>query len=319
MLQGVIKPSTRPLIPCTKPAVQRHRWSLTKHKRHTKLAYSSSSASASNTRYDPFNVPGLNPPTRLERNNNLLTKLLLHPLHAVISRFVPALASTELLRRLAVTLVCLACIRLGHFIPIPGIAHTATAAAASSTTTTTAAVAATTTDTFYNIATSLFGSSGAGMFSLPSEVTPNIFELSITPLMTAYLTISLIGAVPGIRRHFTNLRERGRQGRKELNSYTNGVFVVAAVVQAWTSINSSLLPTASAGSTIVQGATEAMVSTESIHVVQSSNFGLKCSVGLNLVAGAVLCKYFVQCIDTWGLGDGTGAIIGAGIALGEFS
>jgi len=156
-----------------------------------------------------------------------------------------------------------ALIRVGHYLPVPGLD---------------AAIAA---------------SSGAKSMTQALtgslEVPGNIFMLSITPYMTASLFLAVLQVEPTFRRHLDKLRDEGRQGREQIMGYLSGIFVLTALTQA---------------------------------VVESGKMAtglFRAQTIINLMAGAVLCKWAVQTIDQWGLGDGTGGVIGAGIALSESS
>ena len=125
----------------------------------------------------------------------------------------------------------------------------------------------------------------------------NIFLLSITPLMTAYFALALLQALPDMRRHFLRLREDGRPGRERLQSYISALFLLAAVSQAWVESGRLAAAAAAAG---------------------GAAWVFRAGAGVTLMAGAVVCKHAVQSVDNGGLGDGTGMVIGAGIALSEW-
>jgi len=131
----------------------------------------------------------------------------------------------------------------------------------------------------------------ATMTGTASEIGGNIYLLSITPYMTAGLTLAALQLIPEVRRHLDSLRDEGRSGRETINHYTSILFVLAALIQAVS--NASQL--------------------SSIAVNGGKLFQIQTAV--TLMAGAVLCKYAVQNIDHYGVGDGTGVIIGASIAL----
>lgn len=117
--------------------------------------------------------------------------------------------------------------------------------------------------------------------------------------MTSSLVLASLNIIPGIRRHFKELRDEGRPGREVINSYLAAVFGLFTVVQAY--ITSGLL------------IERALVATEGLN-----GGGLllcRVHVAVTLMAGAVLSKFIVQTIDYWGIGDGTGVFIGTGIAL----
>lgn len=166
----------------------------------------------------------------------------------------------ELSRRIVVTMCMLLLARIGHYIPLPGLDGVARDGTAMSLT--------------------------AAMTSA-SEVHGNIYLLSITPYMTASITLAALQLIPEVKRHIESLREEGRSGREAINAYTNTLFIFAALIQSI-----SYAMKLAAGNKFLQ--------------VQSA---------VTLMAGSVLCKFAVQNIDQHGLGDGTGVIIGAGIAL----
>lgn len=84
-----------------------------------------------------------------------------------------------------------------------------------------------------------------------------------------------------------------RPGREIINGYTTILFIFFAIAQAFGE-TTRLAPHAAGGTACT---------------------AFKLSTSLSLIAGAVICKYLVQVIDNWGLGDGTGTVIGAGVAL----
>ena len=225
-----------------------------------------------------LDAPGLTPP-RTQRPHATPLSPLLSALHSLASTLVPPLASTELIRRLSVTLCMLGLVRIGHYIPIPGLLHLPPSLPSSASTTTTGAVQSMT-------------SSLTGSYELPG----NIFVLSITPYMTAHFLLAILQLLPEVRSHIKTLRDQGRPGREVINGYVNTLFVVCAVLQA----------------VVESGRLVAMA------VVGSGAAALalwRVQAGVTLLAGAVICKYGVQMVDQYGLGDGTGMIIGAGIAL----
>ena len=160
--------------------------------------------------------------------------------------------------------------RIGHYIALPATVHATDLAEASQL-------------------TSLAGSITQ---TAATEIPNNIYLLSITPYMTASLTLAALQLVPEIRRHIESLREEGRSGRETINGYQNILFVVSALIQ-------------SISYAFYQLALNAAEYT----------FWVKVQTAMTLMAGAVLCKFAVQNIDQFGLGDGTGVIIGGGIAL----
>lgn len=169
----------------------------------------------------------------------------------------------ELLKRILVTFAMLIVTRIGHYIAIPAMA-TATAAEG---------------------LTSLAGSITQ---TAATEIPNNIYLLSITPYMTASLTLAALQLVPEIRRHIESLREEGRSGRETINGYQNVLFVFSALIQSVS---------------------------YAFYQLNIADVHLKTQTAVTLMAGAVLCKFAVQNIDQFGLGDGTGVVIGGGIAL----
>lgn len=165
-------------------------------------------------------------------------------------------------QRILVTLSMLLLARIGHYIPLPGIGDIPCDGATKSMT---------------------------AAITSASEVHGNIYLLSITPYMTAGLTLAALQLIPEVKRHIESLREEGRSGREAINAYTNTLFILAALIQ---SLSYAIKLT-----------------------VEKSTRFLQVQTAVTLMAGAVLCKFAVQNIDQHGLGDGTGVIIGAGIAL----
>lgn len=166
----------------------------------------------------------------------------------------------ELSRRILVTIYMLVLARIGHYIPLPGLHGFDRDGTTQSLT--------------------------AAMTSA-SEVHGNIYLLSITPYMTASITLAALQLIPEVKRHIESLREEGRSGREAINAYTNTLFIFAALIQSIS---------------------------YAFKLAAESRF-LQFQYAVTLMAGAVLCKFAVQNIDQHGLGDGTGVIIGAGIAM----
>lgn len=210
---------------------------------------------------DILNAPGLLP---REGNTDGMPPGMQHML--------PSWAPPELVKRILVTFSMLLLARIGHYIALPGLDPGILAAAAAGDG-----------SVPQSLTSSLTGTA--------SELGGNIYLLSITPYMTAGLTLAALQLIPEIKRHIELLREEGRSGRETINHYTNTLFVGAAFVQAIT--NTSQLSFAA----------------------KSAGIFFKIQSIVTLMAGAVLCKFAVQNIDQHGLGDGTGVIIGAGIAL----
>jgi preprotein translocase subunit SecY len=169
----------------------------------------------------------------------------------------------ELLKRILVTFAMLIVTRVGHYIAIPAMATTSAAKGL----------------------TSLAGSITQ---TAATEIPNNIYLLSITPYMTASLTLAALQLVPEIRRHIESLREEGRSGRETINGYQNILFVCSALIQSIS---------------------------YAFYQLNIADVHLKTQTAVTLMAGAVLCKFAVQNIDQFGLGDGTGVVIGGGIAL----
>ncbi len=169
----------------------------------------------------------------------------------------------ELLKRILVTFAMLIVTRIGHYIAIPAMATTAAGEGL----------------------TSLAGSITR---TAATEIPNNIYLLSITPYMTASLTLAALQLVPEIRRHIELLREEGRSGRETINGYQNALFVCSALIQSVS---------------------------YAFYQLNITDAHLKAQTAVTLMAGAVLCKFAVQNIDQFGLGDGTGVVIGGGIAL----
>lgn len=210
---------------------------------------------------DILNAPGLLP---REGNTDGMPQVIQHML--------PSWAPPELVKRISVTFLMLLLARIGHYIALPGLDLGVLAAATAGDG-----------SVPQSLTSSLTGTA--------SELGGNIYLLSITPYMTAGLTLAALQLIPEIKRHIELLREEGRSGRETINHYTNTLFVGAAFVQAITNASQLSFAAKSAG-----------------------NF-FKIQSIVTLMAGAVLCKFAVQNIDQHGLGDGTGIVIGAGIAL----
>lgn len=188
-------------------------------------------------------------------------------LRNALERILPKWMPLELVKRISVSLGMLCLARIGHYIRLPGL------------------------QTQELLGEMMPKSLTASMTGTASEIGGNIYLLSITPYMTAGLTLAALQLIPEVRRHLDLLRDEGRSGRETINHYTSILFVLAALIQAVS--NASQL--------------------SSIAVKGGALF--KVQTAVTLMAGAVLCKYAVQNIDHFGLGDGTGVIIGASIAL----
>jgi preprotein translocase subunit SecY len=259
------------------------------------------SSSTNNNNNDDWNIldaPGLTPP-RSEFPKTDPVSRFSHFFISLLSTFIPALGSVELLRRAGVTLCMLVCVRIGHYIPVPGLNLSAIMSYIAS-----------------NPVPVQGGNVAAPPLPLPpgsaspqtmplsmmslmtgsQELPGNMFLLSITPYMTAHLTISALQLIPEFRKQMNQLRDQGRQGREVINNYLNSAFVLCAVVQALVESN-ALVGIASA---------------------TTAGWWFKLQTGVTLMAGAVICKFAVQTVEQWGLGDGTGVVIGAGIALSYF-
>lgn len=203
----------------------------------------------------PGLLPRQDPSQRGRKHSNLF--------HIVLTRVSDALGMPlELSRRILVTICMLLLARIGHYIPLPGLGAALHDKGVQSMT--------------------------AAMTSA-SEVDGNMYLLSITPYMTAGITLAALQLIPEVKRHIESLREEGRSGREAINAYTNILFIFAALIQ---SISYAV----------------------KMNVEHGGRF-LHVQTAVTLMAGAVLCKFAVQNIDQHGLGDGTGVIIGAGIAL----
>ena len=92
------------------------------------------------------------------------------------------------------------------------------------------------------------------------------------------------------------LRDQGRQGRETINSYVNIAFVLCALAQCIIEAK-RMSPLAAGG-------------------IGNSVF-FQIQAATTLFAGAVICKFAVQTVEQWGIGDGPSIVIGAGIALGK--
>ncbi|KAL4515883.1 hypothetical protein Ndes2526B_g00599 [Nannochloris sp. 'desiccata'] len=242
--------------------------------------YPISSPTSDNDEWNILDAPGLTPPRSELPKTDPLSRLGRATLY-LLSTFIPALGSVELLRRAGVTLCMLVLVRIGHYIPVPGLNLpvimnyiSGTAAAASANTITMP----------LSIMSLMTGS---------QELPGNMFLLSITPYMTAYLTISTLQLIPEFRKQMNQLRDQGRQGREIINNYLNSAFVLCALVQAVVESNKLV----------------------GVAAATTAGWFFKFQTGVTLMAGAVICKFAVQTVEQWGLGDGTGVVIGAGIAL----
>lgn len=190
-----------------------------------------------------------------------------HVLGNALKRILPEWLPLELVKRISVSLGMLCLARVGHYIRLPGLQSK-------------------------DLSGEMMPKSlTATMTGTASEIDGNIYLLSITPYMTAGLTLAALQLIPEVRRHLDSLRDEGRSGRETINHYTSILFILAALIQAFSNA-SQLSSIAANGGKLFQ--------------IQTA---------LMLLAGAVLCKYAVQNIDHFGVGDGTGVIIGAGIAL----
>jgi preprotein translocase subunit SecY len=242
--------------------------------------------------WNMLDAPGLTPPRSELPKTDPLSRLG-RALLSVLSTFIPALGSVELLRRAAVTLSMVALVRIGHYIPVPGLNIPEIMSYLASTTSTAAATTAATAATATTTPAAMMPLSMLSMLTGSQELPGNMFLLSITPYMSAYLMLSALQLVPEFRKTMNQLRDQGRHGRELINHYVNTMFVVCAVVQAIIESNALV----------------------SIAATTTAGWVFKIQTAVTLMAGAVICKFAVQTVEQWGLGDGTGVVIGAGIAL----
>jgi preprotein translocase subunit SecY len=239
-----------------------------------------------------LDAPGLTPPRSELPKTDLLSRLGRFIL-SFLSTIIPALGSVELLRRASVTLCMLALVRLGHYIPVPGLNlpaimnYISSSSGGGSGFSSAAAASTSISDT----AATTMPLSMTSMMTGSQELPGNMFLLSITPYMTAYFLLAALQLLPEFRKKMNQLRDQGRQGREIINIYVNSAFVLCAVVQA-----------------VVE-------SSKLVGLAATAGWFFKIQTGVTLMAGAVICKFAVQTVEQWGLGDGTGVIIGAGIAL----
>jgi preprotein translocase subunit SecY len=228
--------------------------------------------------YDILDAPGLNPrPDQLPRSDPL--HRFGRAIHRVVALVFPSLASIELLRRIMVTLFMLFLVRVGHYIPLPGLDLNQVFATVD------------TTATVHTAGATSLTSLITGSYEIPG----NIYMLSITPFMTASLALAALQLLPGLRKHLKQLRDEGRPGREVINGYLNVLFINASVGQA-----------------IVESGR--LLDLTVLEMIQKK-WLFRCETALTLLAGAAICKWAVQAIDQRGLGDGIGIVIGAGIAV----
>ena len=163
----------------------------------TSISCSSSSSSSSSSPSSSSYPPGLSP-------TNTTHKAAVPPLLRLLATLLRL--PPELLKRIVVTLAMLMATRVGHYIALPAVAA--------------------------QTEVSLTSLAGSITQTAASEIPNNIYLLSITPYMTASLTLAALQLVPEIRRHIESLREEGRSGRETINGYQNVLFVVSAVIQS---------------------------------------------------------------------------------------
>ncbi|PRW57924.1 ATP-NAD kinase isoform B [Chlorella sorokiniana] len=180
-----------------------------------------------------------------------------------------------LLARLSITLLLVWLARLGHFIPLPGIAW------AQAT-----------------------GNSAVQMLMGRTEVIANVFVLSIAPLMSANFLLSVMQIVPFVRQHFAALREEGTRGQEVYTTYITACFFVFALWEAFT------LARQWAPHLATQAAAGASAATSG-----GGGTGFILWAVLILTAGAVICKTICQSVEQRGLGDGASLLIASGVAI----
>lgn len=236
--------------------------------------------------WDILDAPGLAPPLDQRPRTDFLSKVG-RALHAALAAAIPLFASAELIRRLTVTLSMVALLRVGHYLPVPDLDVAALLPKGYP-------AGSIPSDMAIGVVNSL-----TSALTGSRELSGNIYLLSITPFMTASFTLAVLHVVPEVRRHLARLRDEGRPGREVINGYINSLFVVSAISQAFVE-SGKLVPLAAAAAV-------------------SGFIPIRFQLGsaLTLLAGAVVCKWAVQTVDQWGLGDGIGVVIGAGIALCE--
>lgn len=165
--------------------------------------------STTSIRHRVANLP-LNRPS--DRFCNVKSKPLRIRHHASLQYIVqstcPALLSSELRDRFAVTLLAVATNRLGYLIPIPALD---------------AAMKKTLSP--HSELTTLLAGEG--------NIIGNVFLLSIGPLMSAYLAVALLQFIPTVRQHFNTLNEEGKVGAETIQTYINYIFLFVAVVEAY--------------------------------------------------------------------------------------
>ncbi|GAB4813753.1 hypothetical protein N2152v2_000799 [Parachlorella kessleri] len=163
------------------------------------------------------------------------------------------------------------------------------------------------------------GSKVAGrmsMFMGTKEVAGNVFMLGLSPLLAALFGMSLVSTVPEVRKHLNRLREQGKAGREAVNVYTAVFFWVCGLVEGW-GLTKDLAPLVAspASAPAWLAAWGSWGSRLGSLLAGLSALGAKLGILVDLLAGAAIVKYTAQCLDDWGLGEGTGTLIGVGIAL----
>ena len=301
--------------------------------------------------WDILSSPGLTPPRAKQRSGSGAIAAIGRAVWRRLSAWFPALASLELLRRLAVTFAMLWLIRLGNYIPVPGLnvplalalagflrkgnggqagGVSAEGAGVLAQSPSGAALPAGAEQTDVEAIASLT-SKITGATELPGSV----YLLSITPYMTAHFFLGFLQLLPEVRRHFKVLRDRGRSGQDTINGYVNTLFVVFALMEsfwqsgrlvplsaaAWSTSDATALATGPGDAGLKKSPLSSLHSIAAamwmaVNNMDSSTAVFRLQTMVTLLAGAVICKYVVQTIDQFGLGDGTGIIIGASIAIG---
>src|SRR5690348_13620179 len=176
----------------------------------------------------------------------------------------------DLRRRILFTLGLLAVYRLGAHIGAPGINHDRLEAV------------------WHDVAGTLLGV--LDLFSGGNFRTISIFQLGVTPYITASIILQLMTVVsPQLKK----LQEEGEMGRQKINQWTRYLTVVLAAIQTsfvahWLQVNG----------------------------VGAPGWGFRLSTVLTLTTGTMFVMWLGEQITERGIGNGISLLIFAGIVIG---
>jgi preprotein translocase subunit SecY len=185
--------------------------------------------------------------------------------------------ATELKSRLWFVMCALIVVRIGAYIPIPGINLQILA------------------DNFKQHAGGVFGV--FNMFSGGSLFRMSIFALAIMPYISASIIIQLMTIASP---HLAALKKEGESGRRKINQYTRYSTVLLAFVQGY-GISNWL---------------ESMHASNGVSAALDPGLFFRLTTAMTLVGGTMFLMWLGEQITARGIGNGTSLIIFSGIVAG---